>query len=101
MSGNFIKSSALCFSSGTKLNKKCNASLLGRFISERMDVGGYGAPDVTLSYFTLLNAAIQYKWSKRVIAFANGQNLLNDNFSEVNGYNAIGRMLQFGIRVQF
>jgi hypothetical protein len=24
---------------------------------------------------------------------------LNDNFSEVNGYNAIGRMVQFGIRL--
>jgi hypothetical protein len=24
---------------------------------------------------------------------------LNDNFSEVNGYNAIGRMIQFGIRL--
>ena len=81
------------------INKKWNASLLGRFISERKDVGGYGAPDVTLSYFTLLNAAIQYKWSRRLVVFANGQNLLNDNFSEVNGYNAIGRMVQFGIRL--
>ena len=81
------------------INKKWNASLLGRFISERKDVGGYGAPDVTLSYFTLLNAAIQYKWSRRLVVFANGQNLLNDNFSEVNGYNTIGRMVQFGIRL--
>jgi len=81
------------------INKKWNASLLGRFISERKDVGGYGAPDVTLSYYTLLNAAIQYKWSRRLVVFANGQNLLNDNFSEVNGYNAIGRMVQFGIRL--
>jgi vitamin B12 transporter len=84
------------------INSKWNASLMGRFISERKDVGReYGTPDVTLSYYTLLNAAIQYKWSKRVVVFANGQNLLNDNFSEVNGYNAIGRMVQFGIRLQF
>ncbi len=83
------------------INSKWNASLTGRFISERKDVGGYASPDVTLSNYTLLNAAIQYKWSKRVLVFANGQNLLNDNFSEVNGYNAIGRMLQFGIRLQF
>jgi vitamin B12 transporter len=83
------------------INNKWNASLTGRFISERFDVGGYASPDVTLGYYTLLNANIQYKWSKRVVVFANGQNLLNDNFSEVNGYNAIGRMVQFGIRVQF
>jgi vitamin B12 transporter len=83
------------------INNKWNASLTGRFISERKDVGGYASPDVTLGYYTLLNANIQYKWSKRVLVFANGQNLLNDNFTEVNGYNAIGRMVQFGIRLQF
>jgi vitamin B12 transporter len=81
------------------INNKWNASVTGRFISERKDVGGYGTADVTLGYYTLLNAAIQYKWSKRIVVFANGQNLLNDNFSEVNGYNAIGRMVQFGIRL--
>ena len=81
------------------INNKWSASLMGRFISERKDVGGYGAPDVTLGYYTLLNASLQYKWSNRITVFANGQNLLNDNFSEVNGYNAIGRMVQFGIRL--
>jgi vitamin B12 transporter len=80
------------------INNKWNASLTGRFISKRFDVGGYASPDVTLGYYTLLNAAIQYKWSKRIVVFANGQNLLNDTFSEINGYNAIGRMVQFGIR---
>ena len=81
------------------INSKWNASLTGRFISERKDVGGYASPDVTLGYYTLLNANIQYKWSSRLVVFANGQNLLNDKFSEVNGYNAIGRMVQFGIRL--
>jgi outer membrane cobalamin receptor len=52
-----------------------------------------------LGYYTLLNASIQYKWSNRITVFANGQNLLNDNFNEINGYNAIGRMFQFGIRL--
>ena len=81
------------------INSKWNASLTGRFISERKDVGGYASPDVTLGYYTLLNANIQYKWSSRLVVFANGQNLLNDKFEEVNGYNAIGRMVQFGIRL--
>jgi vitamin B12 transporter len=81
------------------INTKWNASLTGRFISERKDVGGYGAPDVTLGYYTLLNANLQYKWTNRLVVFANGQNLLNDQFSEINGYNAIGRMIQFGIRL--
>ncbi len=81
------------------INKKWDASLTARYISKRMDVGGYAAPDVALSYYTLLNAHIQYKWSKRVVLFANGQNLLNDHFNEIYGYNAIGRTVQFGIRL--
>jgi vitamin B12 transporter len=81
------------------INKKWDASLTGRFISERKDVGGYATPDVTLGYYTLLNAAIQYKWSNRIVLFANGQNLLNDQFNEIYGYNAIGKMVQFGIRL--
>jgi vitamin B12 transporter len=81
------------------INSKWNATITGRFISERKDVGGYTKPDVTLGYYTLLNASIQYKWSNRITVFANGQNLLNDNFNEINGYNAIGRMVQFGIRL--
>ena len=81
------------------INAKWDASLTGRFISERKDVGGYAKPDVTLGYYTLLNAHLQYKWTKRMVLFANGQNGLNDTFSEVNGYNAIGRMFQLGIRI--
>ncbi len=81
------------------INRKLNATITGRFISERKDVGGYAKPDVTLGYYTILNANLQYKWNNRLVLFANGQNLLNDNFSEVYGYNAIGRMVQFGIRL--
>jgi len=81
------------------INTKWDLSLTGRFISERKDVGGYASADVTLGYYTLLNAHLQYKWNKRLFLFANGQNLLNDNFNEINGYNAIGRMVQFGIRL--
>jgi vitamin B12 transporter len=81
------------------INSKWEATLSARYISKRIDVGGYASPDVTLGYYTLLNANLQYKWSKRITVFANGQNLLNDHFNEINGYNAIGRMCQFGIRL--
>ena len=81
------------------INTKWELSLTGRFISARKDVGGYASADVTLGYYTLLNAHLQYKWNKRLVLFANGQNLLNDNFNEINGYNTIGRMVQFGIRL--
>ncbi len=81
------------------INKKWDATLTARYISKRYDVGGYEKPDVTLAYYTLLNAQLQYKWNKHLLLFANGQNLLNDQFNEIYGYNAIGRMVQFGIRL--
>jgi vitamin B12 transporter len=81
------------------INKKWSSSVTGRFISERKDVGGYASPDITLGYYTLLNASVQYKLGSRIVVFANAQNLLNDQFSEIYGYNAIGRMFHFGIRL--
>ena len=81
------------------INPKLDLSLTARYISKRIDVGAYASPDVTLSYYTLLNAHLQYKWNKHLVLFANGQNLLNDQFNEIYGYNAIGRMVQFGIRL--
>ncbi len=81
------------------MNKKLDATFSARYISKRFDVGGYAKPDVVLGYYTLINASLQYKWSKHITVFANGQNLLNDQFNEIYGYNAIGRIFQFGIRL--
>ena len=78
---------------------KLAISVAARYISKRYDVGGYASPDVQLGYYILTNAHVQYKASKRLTLFADGQNLGNDRFQEVNGYNTIGRTLLFGIRL--
>lgn len=81
------------------LNKKWQASLTGRYISSRYDVGGYATPDVKLDYYTLLNAHIQYKASTHLHFYLDAQNLLNDRFQEIYGYNTIGRIFQIGVRL--
>jgi outer membrane receptor protein involved in Fe transport len=63
-------------------------------------VGGYAAADVSLKSYTSLNAHIQYKLNKHLLLYADGQNLGNTVFQEINGYNAMGRMLMLGLRLK-
>ena len=79
-----------------KLNKKWDASVAARYISKRYDVGGYGKEDVVLDYYTLLNAHISYQYSKRIQIYGDAQNILNDQFQEINGYNTMGQNFQIG-----
>lgn len=82
-----------------KASNQLNLSVSARYTSKRYDVGGYAAPDVLLNYYTLINAHINYSLTKNWTLFADGQNLANDHFQEINGYNTIGRMIMLGIRL--
>ena len=79
--------------------KKWQASLSGRYISSRYDVGGYATPDVKLDYFTLFNAHIQYRENNWLSFYLDVQNILQDRFQEIYGYNTMGRMIQFGFKL--
>ena len=80
-------------------NKKWATTLTARYISSRFDVGGYATEDVKLGDYTLLNAHVQYKCTKGLTFFADAQNILNNQFQEINGYNTIGKTFCFGIRL--
>ncbi len=82
-----------------KASNKLNLSVSARYTSKRYDVGGYAAPDVLLNYYTLINAHINYSLTKNWTLFGEGQNLANEHFQEINGYNTIGRMIMIGIRL--
>jgi vitamin B12 transporter len=79
--------------------KKWDISISGRYISSRYDVGGYATPDVKLDYYTLLNAHINYKASRALNFFIDMQNILEDRFQEIYGYNTMGRNIQVGFRL--
>ena len=85
------------FQDQVKLDNKWDAQLTARYISKRFDFGGYGTADVVLDYYTLLNAHLSYQYSKRFQLYADAQNILNDHFQEINGYNTMGRTIQIGI----
>ena len=83
-----------------EVSPKLNFSLAARYISKRYDVGGYAAADVSLNSYTLVNAHIQYKLNKHLLLYADAQNINNVAFQEINGYNAMGRMLLLGLRLK-
>ncbi len=83
-----------------EVTPKLNFSIAARYISKRYDVGGYAEKDVILNSYTLLNAHIQYKFSKHILLYADAQNIGNVAFQEINGYNAMGRMLILGLRLK-
>ncbi|HSK13637.1 MAG TPA: TonB-dependent receptor [Phnomibacter sp.] len=76
-----------------------SVSLSGKYVSGRYDAGGYQAPDVRLDGYFLLNAYVQYALSPGVKIFADAQNLLNNTFFDIRGYNAIPRLLNGGVAV--
>jgi vitamin B12 transporter len=79
--------------------KKWDVSISGRYISSRYDVGGYATPDVKLDYYTLLNAHIQYQARKGLSFYLDMQNILQDKFQEIYGYNTMGSTVQIGFRL--
>jgi vitamin B12 transporter len=82
-----------------KASNKLSFSASARYTSKRYDVGGYAAPDVLLNYYTIINAHVNYILTRNWTLFADGQNLANDHFQEINGYNTMGRMVMVGIRL--
>jgi len=79
--------------------KKWDVTISGRYISSRYDVGGYATADVNLNAYTLINAHINYQASKRIHFYIDMQNILEDRFQEIYGYNTMGRTIQIGFRL--
>lgn len=73
------------------------ASLGGKAVSKRRDVGGYMEQDVLLKSYVLLNAYAEYKLGPMLKFFADAQNLTGEKFFDIRGYNAIPFLVSGGI----
>ncbi|MCB1510155.1 MAG: TonB-dependent receptor [Hyphomicrobiaceae bacterium] len=63
--------------------------------------GTFPATVVTLNDYVLVNAAVSYKVHSNVEVFARVQNLLNQNYQEISGYNTPGIAAYAGVRFKF
>lgn len=76
---------------------KLNINVSAKYVSKRFDVGGYMANDIELKSYVLLNAAANYQFNQRWKMFVLVQNITNEKFIEVRGYNAIPMVFLGGI----
>ncbi len=83
-------------STGYQFTKGLYASISGKYVSNRYDVGAYKKADILLDSYFLLGAYAEYKFRNCLKVFADIQNITNKKFFEVRGYNAIPSMFNIG-----
>ncbi len=72
------------------------ASITGKYVGNRNDVGGYMKSDVGLKDYYMLNMYVEYKLKKHLKFFADAQNITNNKFFDIRGYNATPFMITGG-----
>lgn len=86
---------------GYDILPQLHVSAGGKYVSKRMDVGGYMAQDVELGDYFIMNAYSSYEVSKNVKLFVDVQNLTNKRFFDLNGYNSIPLLFTGGLTMQW
>jgi vitamin B12 transporter len=82
---------------GYQFTKDIYASITGKSVSKRYDVGGYKKDDVLLDSYFILSAYAEYKYNASIKFFAGGQNLTEKKFFDLRGYNAIPFLINGGV----
>ena len=82
---------------GYQITDGLYASISGKYVSKRKDVGGYKKQDVELDGYFLLNAYAEYKLKDHFKFFADVQNITGKQFFDIRGYNAIPFMFNAGV----
>ena len=75
------------------------ASVSGKYVGKRYDVGGYQKADVNLAAYFLLSAYAEYQLCTYAKIFADAQNITNKQFFDVRGYNSIPFLLNAGVTI--
>ena len=76
------------------VTKKLNLNLYAGFIGEREDVGG-----TTMDPYALINLAARYQITKNVQIYGRIENLLDEDYETVAGYNTDDLSAYIGIKV--
>jgi vitamin B12 transporter len=87
----------LNLTTGYRFSKGLYASISGKYVSDRNDVGAYKKADVLLDDYFIINAYAEYTFGERWKLFGDVQNLANRKFSEIRGYNGIPTLFNAGI----
>jgi len=80
-------------------SKKVNAGITGRFIGNNYDINP-GNSDYVIPSFFVMNSYSTYKANSSCSIYINIQNLLNNNFYDVKGFNSTPFIFNTGISFQ-
>ncbi len=81
---------------GFQFTDKFFTSVNGKYVSSRQDVGGYQKADVYLKSYYVMSAYAEYKF-KHFKFFADAQNVTDNKFFDIRGYNAMPFMVTGGV----
>jgi vitamin B12 transporter len=84
---------------GYQVIKGLYASIGGKYVSNRYDIGGYMAKDQELEEYFIANAYAEYQLKNRIKFFADLQNVTNKKFFDLAGYNSIPFMFTAGVTI--
>jgi vitamin B12 transporter len=84
---------------GYQVIKGLYASIGGKYVSSRYDIGGYMAKDQKLEEYFIANAYAEYLLKNRLKFFADFQNVTNTKFYDLAGYNYIPFMFTAGVTI--
>ncbi len=86
---------------GYLFSKGFYASVSGKYVSSRNDVGAYKKADVLLDDYFILGAYAEYKPTDFMKFFIDVQNLTGRKFYDLRGYNSIPVMFTAGITINY
>jgi vitamin B12 transporter len=73
------------------------ANVTGKYVGNRNDVGGYKKSDVALEDYYIIGVYAEYKMKKQFKFFIDAQNITNNKFFDIRGYNATPFIINGGI----
>jgi vitamin B12 transporter len=82
---------------GFQISRNLYASINGRYVGDRYDVGAYKKPDVAMDSYFIVGAYAEYSFLKVFKAFFDWQNIGNKRFFEIRGYNGIPSLFNTGV----
>ncbi len=80
-------------------NSTFSLGVTGRYVGDYHEIG-FEEPEYIMPHFFVMNAYSTYRVNEHWKVFANVQNLLNNTFYDVKGYNSIPFLLNAGFRFQ-
>ncbi|MBC7652563.1 MAG: TonB-dependent receptor [Deinococcales bacterium] len=89
----------LNITAGYQFTKGLYASITGKYVSSRQDVGGYKKTDIGLDSYTIVGAYAEYTCSSNFKFFADVQNLTNKKFYDVRGFNSQPLLFNAGVTI--